>query len=168
MTISSTPSASRNAFFISGSASREQRQLKIFSMNSTSSPFAGSFFLYRYMTSAFLSDWITWRTATICKNVSTPSSSPTLSAILLPSCRTIERISLAYCLLLSYAFCDTRFNSHGRSVVFSTICSARGGMNDKRFSRTPRIWNTPWESVSSFSSSLLRFATSKSSKELFS
>jgi hypothetical protein len=45
MTISSTPSASRNAFFISGSASKEHKQLKIFSMNSTSSPFAGSFFL---------------------------------------------------------------------------------------------------------------------------
>jgi hypothetical protein len=88
--------------------------------------------------------------------------------MLLPSCKIIERISLAYCLLLSYAFCDTRFNSHGRSVVFSTICSARGGMNDSRFSRTPRIWNTPWESVSSFSSNLLRFATSKSSRELFS
>lgn len=148
MTINSTPSDSRNVCLSSGSAKSEQRQLKMFSINSTSSPFAGSFFRYRYTRQLDDSPRIrkggrAKLTAATWSSVSIPSSSATFNAIPRPSCKMIDKISLAYCLLLSYSFLAIRFNSQGSNVVLSTSVSARGGMNDKRFSNTPRMWKTP-------------------------
>jgi hypothetical protein len=53
-------------------------------------------------------------------------------------------------------------------VVSWAIVSAIGGRKDKRFSNTPRMWNTPCESVGSDSSRRPRLAMSRSSSELFS
>lgn len=100
--------------------------------------------------------------------ISMPSNSANFNTLSLLCCSMMAKICEAYCLLLSNSFLSTRFNSHGSNVVSETTWSANGGMNDKRFSKTPRMLCTPVESDSSVSSRRDRFETSRSSIELFS
>lgn len=76
------------------------------------------------------------------KNTSTPSAIPTRPTTS-GFCSSISNTSLAYCLLLSYSFFCIRFNSQLISVVSCAMVSAMGGKKDRRFSKTPRMWNTP-------------------------
>lgn len=53
--------------------------------------------------------------------------------------RRMDKTSAAYCLLLSKPSLRMRLNNQSSTEVDSPICAASGGMNERRFSKTPRV-----------------------------